>query len=99
MDETFAIQGRYLKPVDITRIRGLIAENLDWRRRQLSEVFLAEWNWHNLGGRSKDTAGRSLLAKLDARGLIELPARRQVAFGRMATRQVQPKLRDQTPVA
>ena len=83
MSEAIVVQGRQLTPVDILRIRELIAGNPDWSRRRLSEVLCAEWEWRNGNGRMKDMAARSLLVKLQARGVIELPPRRQTPSSRM----------------
>ena len=99
MDETFVAQGRQIIPTDITLIRELIAGNPSWSRRRLSEVLATEWDWRNGGGRLKDMAARSLLVKLAERGLITLPARRQVPSNRMAVRQMQPRCWDRTPVS
>jgi hypothetical protein len=84
MNEAIRMQGREWKPEDIERIREWIAENPAWSRRQLSEVLAAEWNWRNGAGRLKDMAARTLLVKLEARGLVHLPARRQTPTNRMA---------------
>ena len=98
MDETFMAQGRQIRASDIARIRELIAGHPNWSRRRLSEVLSAEWDWRNGSGRLKDMAARSLLAKLDARGVIALPARRQVPSNRMVARPVQARSWDATPV-
>jgi len=92
------VQGRKLDAEDILRIRQLIADNPDWSRRRLSEVLCSEWDWRNGSGRLKDMATRTLLVKLHARGLIQLPARRRVPSNRMAARPA-PRLRwDSTPI-
>ena len=78
------VQGRWLGIEDIAQIQRLIADNPSWSRRRLSEVLCAEWNWRNGGGLLKDMATRSLLVKLDARGLIQLPERRRTPSNRMA---------------
>ena len=83
MDEPVVVQGRRLEPADIDRIRELIAGNPDWSRRQLSQALSTEWDWRNAGGRLKDMAARTLLVKLQARGWIELPARRRIPPNRM----------------
>jgi len=98
MSETLVVQGRQLKPGDIVRIRELITGNPSWSRRRLSEVLCAEWNWCNSAGRLKDMAARTLLVKLDTRGLIQLPARRCLPSNRMAGRQVLRQMWDSTPV-
>jgi len=98
MSESIMVQGRKLDAEDILRIRQLIADNPDWSRRRLSEVLCSEWDWRNGSGRLKDMATRTLLVKLHARGLIQLPARRRVPSNRMAARPA-PRLRwDSTPI-
>jgi Domain of unknown function (DUF4338) len=98
MNDVVMVQGRRLTAADILLIGGLIADNPDWSRRKLSEVLCAEWNWRNGSGRHKDMATRSLLGKLDARGLIRLPARRRAPSNRMASRQAPRQSWDSTPV-
>ncbi len=88
MSEVLTVQGRGLEAADIERIRRLIAEHPGWSRRRLSEVLAAEWDWRNAGGRLKDMAARSLLVKLEARGLVVLPLRRQIPSNRMSRRAV-----------
>jgi len=93
------VQGRLLTEEDILRIRQLIADHPAWSRRRISEVLSAEWDWRNGSGRLKDMATRTLLVKLDARGLIELPARRRRPSNRMTSRRVSREHWDSTPVA
>jgi len=93
------VQGRQLTPFDILRIRELIAGNPDWSRRRLSEVLCAEWEWRNGNGQMKDMAARSLLVKLHARGVIQLPARRQTPSNRMTGRSLPRQNWDTTPVS
>jgi hypothetical protein len=88
MSDALVVQGRRLEPAHIARICELIATNPGWSRRRLSEALCAEWDWRNAAGRVKDMAARSLLGKLQARGLIELPPRRQTPSNRMLCRQV-----------
>ncbi|MDI9381820.1 MAG: hypothetical protein QM845_13250, partial [Verrucomicrobiota bacterium] len=42
-------------------------------RTALSQYLCEVWNWRNAAGRLKDMAARTLLLKLQARGLIGLP--------------------------
>jgi len=98
MSEALVVQGRRLEPVDIVRIRELIAGNPNWSRRRLSEALCAEWGWRNGSGLMKDMAARSLLVKLHTRGLVELPPRRQTPSNRMACRKVIRQNWDSTPV-
>lgn len=84
MNEAVRVQGRWLEPEAVEAIRELIRTHPEWSRRRLSEVLCRQWDWRNGAGRLKDMATRSLLVKLEARGLIELPARRRAASNRMA---------------
>jgi hypothetical protein len=88
MIEAMTVQGRLLAPADILRVRQLLAKNPAWSRRRLSEALAEEWDWRNESGRLKDMAMRTLLLKLDARGLIELPPRRRTPSNRMAVGRV-----------
>jgi hypothetical protein len=99
MSDGLMVQGRRLATEDILQIRRLVADHPTWSRRRLSEVLCAEWDWRNSSGRLKDMATRTLLVKLEARGLIKLPARRRVPSNRMAA--AQPGCRpiwDRTPI-
>ncbi len=71
--EPICLQGRTLSGDDLTTVRALIAEHPDWHRTALSRHLCELWNWRNGAGRLKDMAARTLLLKLQARGLIELP--------------------------
>ena len=68
------MQGRLLTEADLNSIRQLRAEHPQWSRRQLSEHLAQQWQWCNEAGRLKDMAARTLLLKLQAKGLIDLPA-------------------------
>jgi hypothetical protein len=54
-------------------VRALIEQHPDRHRTALSRHLCELWNWRNGTGRLKDMAARTLLLKLHARGLIELP--------------------------
>ena len=71
--EPICLQGRTLSGDDLTAVRALIAQHPDWHRTALSRYLCELWNWRNGAGRLKDMAARTLLLKLHARGLIELP--------------------------
>jgi hypothetical protein len=64
----------------------MIAEHPRWSRRRLSQALCEVWSWRNGAGQLKDMAGRALLLKLHERGLIQLPARRQIPSNRMRAR-------------
>jgi len=70
------VQGRLLSQADLEQIRQLRAIHPQWSRQQLSLHLAQLWQWRNGVGRLKDMAARSLLLKLQSRGLIDLPAPR-----------------------
>jgi hypothetical protein len=82
--QTLYIQGRSLAPAQLDWIRGLMTEHPDWGRFQLSVPIAEQWNWRNGAGRLKDMAARTLLLKLQRRGLIGLPAGRRGGGSRPA---------------
>jgi hypothetical protein len=98
MREALVVQGRRLEPEDIEGIRRLMADHPRWSRRRISEALAAEWDWRNGAGRLKDMATRALLLKLEARGLIRLPARRRAASSRMASGRPRPVGWDRSPI-
>ena len=71
--EPICLQGRTLSGDDLRGLRELLAQHPDWHRTALSRHLCELWNWRNGTGRLKDMAARTLLLKLQARGLIELP--------------------------
>jgi hypothetical protein len=81
------IQGRFIGPDEVEQVRRLLAEHPDWSRRRLSQELAALWNWRNGAGQLKDMAARTLMLKLEQRGWIELPARRQAPSNRMRREQ------------
>ena len=74
--QTLYIQGRHVGPEQLDWIRGLILAHPNWGRFRLSVHIAEQWNWRNGAGRLKDMAARTLLVKLQRRGLLALPARR-----------------------
>jgi len=83
VSETLRIQGRPLSPLGLEELRQWVGNNPHWSRWRLSRELAMRWDWRNAAGQLKDMAARTLLVKLEQRGLIELPARRQVPTNRM----------------
>ena len=75
MDDPWILQGRAISFKDIDCIRRLIAENPLLRRTRLSQEICRLWNWKNSQGQIKDMACRTLLLKLEKKGLVALPPR------------------------
>lgn len=71
--EPISVQGRLLKAVHIEEIRMLLRDNPSIGRTRISVMICERWNWRDELGRIKDMACRTMLLKLQARGLIELP--------------------------
>lgn len=75
---------------DMELVRSLLNAHPTWSRWRLSRFLCEQWNWRNGAGELKDMAARSLLLKLQDRGLITLPAKRRTTVNRMkATRAVE----------
>lgn len=75
-NETITVQGRHLNSADIESIRNLISDNPSWHRTRLSKELCEQWDWRRDGGQVKDMACRTMLLKLERRGLLELPSPR-----------------------
>ena len=74
MESSLIIQGKQIGAGELATIRELISCHPSWHRTRLSQELCREWNWCNEAGQLKDIAARTLLRKLDHRGLIKLPA-------------------------
>ncbi|MEK6737231.1 MAG: Druantia anti-phage system protein DruA [Planctomycetota bacterium] len=83
MEQSFLIQGRLLQEPDIANVRSLIAAHPDWSRWRISIKLAEIWNWRTGAGQLKDMAARSLLLKLEQRGILTLPPRRNEAPRRL----------------
>jgi hypothetical protein len=88
VENSLIIQGRPLGPAELAQVRGLLAAHPDWSRYRLSRELCRVWNWRNLVGQIKDMAARALLLKLEALGLVALPARRRLSPNRMRHKQI-----------
>ena len=71
------VQGRPICEVEIALIQQLCQEHPQWSRTELSRHLAEHWNWRNGTGQLKDMAARTLLLKLQRRGLVELPPSRK----------------------
>ena len=96
---SFTLQGRELSPDDLGLIRQLLQEHPRWSRWRLSRVLCEHWHWRNAVGQIKDMAARTLLLKLQERGHIQLPPRRQTPANRMRQTQVTPGVWDRSVLA
>jgi hypothetical protein len=74
MENIIILQGRQLTATDIHFVCQLLETNPTWNRTRLSKEICINWNWRRSTGDLKDIACRTLLRKLQDRGLISLPA-------------------------
>lgn len=76
MNAPLLIQGRDLSKQDIEQIHELMLTHPEWGRSKLSVALAESWNWRTYSGQLKDIAARTMLCKLEQRGLLVLPRRR-----------------------
>jgi hypothetical protein len=86
VSQTLTIQGRQISLPELQSLRQWVGENPHWSRWRLSRELATRWDWRNDAGLLKDMAARTLLVKLQQRGLLELPERRQIPTNRMRCR-------------
>ncbi|MBX3746375.1 MAG: DUF4338 domain-containing protein [Verrucomicrobiae bacterium] len=70
------IQGRWIRAEEILELQNWIGEHPDWSRKRVARELCAHWEWRDARGRLKDFAARSFLLKLEAQGVLDLPALR-----------------------
>jgi len=99
MNATTIIQGRSIGPAEIDLVQRLLAEHPVWNRTRLSQELCDLWDWRNGAGCIKDMAARTLLLKLEQRGLIVLPPRQRTPSNAARNRSLCLREHDQTPIA
>jgi hypothetical protein len=73
MDTEIELQGRRITGAELTWLSDWIAEHPQWSRKRLARELCQRWQWVDGRGRLKDFAARSLLLKLEGRGVVKLP--------------------------
>jgi hypothetical protein len=73
MEKTIVCQGRELNSTELSWLQSWITQHRDWSRHRLAQELCRHWNWRTACGRLKNFAARSLLLKLEQRGLVSLP--------------------------
>jgi len=66
-----------ISAAELDWLRHTVATQPDWSRKRLARELCQRWQWRSAQGQLKDFAARSLLVKLEARGLLVLPPLRQ----------------------
>lgn len=98
MDREQVIQGRPMQSEDLALIGKWLATFPHWNRTRLSRELCSAWNWRNAAGRLKDMACRSLLLKLEARGQIRLPPRRNASVNGLRNQRIAEVAHDQCAI-
>lgn len=78
------VQGRALDEAQLREIQALVDGNSSWSRWRVANALVQSWDWRNAAGRLKDMSCRRMLARLEAKGLVRLPALRRVPPKRKA---------------
>jgi hypothetical protein len=89
-DGTVILQGRAIGAAEVEAIRALMVAHPEASRFGLSRLLCEAWNWRTATGQLKDMAARSLLLKVEARGLVRLPPCRRASPNRMRHKRVPP---------
>ncbi len=82
---TVTVQGRQLDDSGLAEIQAVVDANPTWSRWRIADDLVRRWDWRNAAGRLKDMSCRRMLARLELKGLVRLPARRQLP-GRRTSR-------------
>jgi hypothetical protein len=98
MTGDFILQGRHLCAADVAWIQALIASHPRWHRTALSREICRCWEWKDETGRIKDMACRTMLLKLERRGLVQLPERRGPSVNHRRGLAFEPVLHDTHPI-
>lgn len=93
MQNDFVCQGRTVSGGDLGWLRSVLLAHPDWSRKRLAQELCRRWQWRTPQGRLKDFAARSLLLKLESRGLLRLPPLRE----QYRTRRWEPALPANSP--
>jgi hypothetical protein len=76
------VQGRRLDASALAEIQSVADAHPSWSRRRIADELVSRWDWRNGAGRLKDMSCRRMLARLEEKGLVRLPVRRQAASKR-----------------
>ena len=99
MEFPICVQGRSLEARDLCWLNSLISSNPDWNRSKLSRYIATEWEWSNAAGQLKDIAARTMLRKLEQRGLLSLPPRQSSPpHSKQSARFIEPVLHATDPI-
>jgi len=98
VEQEWLVQGKRVGEAELALIGQWRQTFPLWNRTRLSRQLCEHWDWRNQAGRLKDMACRSLLLKLEERGLITLPPRRTASVNGLRNRQLREVECPTTPV-
>jgi hypothetical protein len=75
-------RNRDIRAADIAALRSLLAQHSQVGRKAFPRIVCQAWDWRQANGAWSECACRDLLLRLEERGAIVLPARRQARPGR-----------------
>lgn len=81
MNETITCQGRLIPQSELHWLRNIVQEHPCWSRHKITKHICSQWEWRTHSGQLKTFAARSMIDKLEQRGILELPPI-QVAYRR-----------------
>jgi hypothetical protein len=90
VESNLVLQGRSLGAAELQQVGELVNGHPQWSRYRLSVELCRLWDWRAPNGQLKDMAARALLLKLEQRGHLRLPPKRQPSPNRMRHTQVRP---------
>ena len=99
MNETLELQGRSWPARQLQELGQWVSQHPGWSRYRLSRELCTRLAWLRPNGQLADMAARSFLNKLQARGLLQLPACRRASPNRMKHRRLECVRVDSSPVA
>lgn len=73
MNTSLICQGREIDAAQIGWLKSVVSDHPEWSRHRITQHICVQWNWRTHAGRLKTIAARSLIDKLEQRGLVALP--------------------------
>jgi len=110
MNEAITCQGRLIPQSELRWLRNIVQEHPYWSRHKITKHICSQWEWRTHSGQLKTFAARSMIDKLELRGLLNLPPIR-VAYRRSPRppfskgfiapelKQIEKSLKDLTPLS
>lgn len=73
MEETITCQGRSIGAAELGWLNNITREHPDGSRHRITKHICMRWDWKTHAGQLKTFAARSLVDKLEQKGLLMLP--------------------------